>query len=213
MAVEEEDQDRVSELMDGADLISSNVEALWRLRPQHTLEGDSLREGISEEVGVHDFEVGLTLADLRSLKLDDKPVYLRELSMIVHAVMEEVRGSRDRISLNESFDRLSCVSLFLSIGFKDVMFCFAELLERGWTGGIKEVGERQMLEIKQPDLGRLDSKLRDTFFDAEVTTKKVMERLDLDYFTSLHVIKEMERRGELEFAEFKARSLWNWREA
>jgi len=213
MAVEEEDQDRVSELMDGADLISSNVEALWRLRPQHTLEGDSLREGISEEVGVHDFEVGLTLADLRSLKLDDKPVYLRELSMIVHAVMEEVRGSRDRISLNESFDRLSCVSLFLSIGFKDVMFCFAELLERGWTGGIKEVGERQMLEIKQPDLGRLDSKLRDTFFDAEVTTKKVMDRLDLDYFTSLHVIKEMERKGELEFAEFKTRSLWHWREA
>ncbi|MBL7168420.1 hypothetical protein ISS40_07070 [Candidatus Bathyarchaeota archaeon] len=213
MAVEEEDQDGVSGLIGWVGSITSNVEVLWGLRPQHMLGGGGLGEVIPEEVGSHDFEAGLHLVELRLLKLDDKPVYLRELSMIVHAVMEEVRGSRDRMSLNEFFDRLSCVSLFLSIGFKDVMFCFAELLERGWTGGIKDVGERQMLEIRQPDLGRLDSKLKDAFLGTEVTTKKVMERLDLDYFTSLHVIKETERSGELEFAEFEAGPLWRWREA
>jgi len=213
MAVEEEDQDGVPGLIGRVDAISSNVEVLWRLRSQYMLDSGNLRGIIPEEVGLHDFEAGLNLAELRSLKLDDKPVYLRELSMIVHAVMEEVRGSRDRISLNEFFDRLSCVSLFLSIGFKDVMFCFAELLERGWTGGIKEVGERQMLEIRQPDLGRLDSKLKDAFRGADVTTKKVMERLGLDYFTSLHIIKEMERSGELEFAEFKVGPLWIWKKA
>ena len=213
MAVEEEDQDGVSGLIGRVDAISSNVKVLWGLRSQYTLEGGSLRGIIPEEVGLHDFEAGLNLAELRSLKLDDKPIYLRELSMIVHAVMEEVRGSRDRISLNEFFDRLSCVSLFLSIGFKDVMFCFAELLERGWTGGIVDIGERQMLEIRQPDLGRLDSKLKDTFLGADVTTKKVMERLGLDYFTSLHIIKEMERSGELEFAEFEVEPLWRWKEA
>jgi len=212
MAVEE-DQDGVSGLIERVDAISSSVEVLWRLRSQYPFDSGSLRGNIPEEVGPHDFEAGLNLAKLRSLKLDDKPVYLRELSMIVHAVMEEVRGSRDRISLNEFFDRLSCVSLFLSIGFKDVMFCFAELLERGWTGGIKEVGERQMLEIRQPDLGRLDSKLKDAFRGADVTTKKVMERLGLDYFTSLHIIKEMERSGELEFAEFEVGPLWIWRKA
>ena len=213
MAVEEEDRDGVSGFIRWVDVISSNVEVQWGLRSQYTLEGSSLRGNIPEEVGPHDFEAGLNLAELRSLKLDDKPVYLRELSMIIHAVMEEVRGSRDRISLNEFFDRLSCVSLFLSIGFKDVMFCFAELLERGWSGGIKDVGERQMLEIRQPDLERLDSKLKDTFLGADVTTKKVMERLGLDYFTSLHIIKEMERSGELEFAEFEAGPLWRWKEA
>ena len=211
MAVEEEDQGGVSGLIERVDAISSSVEILWGLRSQYTLDSGSLRGKFTEEVGPHDFEAGLNLAELRSLKLDDKPVYLRELSMIVHAVMEEVRGSRDRISLNEFFDRLSCVSLFLSIGFKDVMFCFAELLERGWTGGIKEVGERQMLEIRQPDLGRLDSKLKDAFRGADVTTKKVMERLGLDYFTSLHIIKEMERSGELEFAEFEVGPLWIWK--
>ena len=213
MVVEEEDQGGVSGLLERVDAISSSVEVLWGLRSQYTLDSGSLRGKFTEEVGPHDFEAGLNLAELRSLKLDDKPVYLRELSMIVHAVMEEVRGSRDRISLNEFFDRLSCVSLFLSIGFKDVMFCFAELLERGWTGGIKEVGERQMLEIRQPDLGRLDSKLKDAFRGADVTTKKVMERLGLDYFTSLHIIKEMERSGELEFAEFEVGPLWIWKRA
>lgn len=213
MAVEEEDQDGVSGLIGWVGSISSNVEVLWGLRPQHMLGGGGLGEVIPEEVGSHDFEAGLHLVELRLLKLDDKPVYLRELSMIVHAVMEEVRGSRDRISLNEFFDHLSCVSLFLSIGFKDVMFCFAELLERGWSGGIKDVGERQMLEIRQPDLGRLDSKLKDTFLGAEVTTSKVMERLGLDYFTSLHIIKEMERSGELGFSEFEVGPLWRWKEA
>ena len=213
MAVEEEDQDGVPGLIGRVDAISSNVEVLWRLRSQYMLDGGSLRRVIPEEVGLHDFEAGLNLTELRSLKLEDRPVYLRELSMIVHAVMEEVRGSRDRISLNDFFDRLSCVSLFLSIGFKDVMFCFAELLERGWTGGIKDVGERQMLEIRQPDLGRLDSKLKDMFLGADVTTKKVMERLDLDYFTSLHIIKKMERSGELEFSEFEVGPLWVWKEA
>jgi hypothetical protein len=214
MAVEEEDQGGVSGLIERVDAISSRVEALWGLRSQYTLDSGSLRGKFTEEVGPHDFEAGLNLAQLRSLKLDDKPVYLRELSMIVHAVMEEVRGSRDRISLDEFFDRLSCVSLFLSIGFKDVMFCFAELLERGWTGGgIKEVSERQMLEIRQPDLGRLDSKLKDAFRGADVTTKKVMERLGLDYFTSLHIIKEMERSGELKFSEFEVGPLWRWKEA
>lgn len=212
MAVEE-DQDGFPGLIGRVDAISSNVEVLWVVRSQYTLHGGSLREVIPEEVGLHDFEAGLNLAELRSLKLEDKPVYLRELSMIVHAVMEEVRGSRDRISLNDFFDRLSCVSLFLSIGFKDVMFCFAELLERGWTGGIKEVGERQMLEIRQPNLGRLDSKLKDTFLGADVTTKKVMERLGLDYFTSLHIIKEMERSGKLELSEFEVGPLWRWKEA
>ena len=213
MAVEAEDQDGVSGLIGRVDAISSNVEVLWGLRSKFTLEGGSLRGIIPEDVGPHDFEAGLHLVELRSLKLEDKPVYLRELSMIVHAVMEEVRGSRDRISLNDFFDRLSCVSLFLSIGFKDVMFCFAELLERGWTGGIKDVGERQMLEIRQPDLERLDSKLKDTFLGADVTTKKVMERLGLDYFTSLHIIKEMERSGKLEFSEFEVGPLWIWKEA
>jgi hypothetical protein len=70
-----------------------------------------------------------------------------------------------------------------------------------------------MLEIRQPDLGRLDSKLKDTFLGADVTTKKVMERLGLDYFTSLHIIKEMERSGELEFSEFEVGPLWIWKEA
>lgn len=213
MAVEEEDQEGVPGLIGRVDAISSNVEVLWRLRSQYMLDGGSLRRVIPEEVGLHDFEAGLNLVELRSLKLENRPVYLKELSMIVHAVMEEIRDSRDRISLNDFFDRLSCVSLFLSIGFKDVMFCFAELLERGWTGGIKDVGERQMLEIRQPDLERLDSKLKDMFLGADVTTKKVMERLDLDYFTSLHIIKKMERSGELEFSEFEVGPLWKWKEA
>jgi len=213
MAVEEEDHDNVSGYLMWADSLSSNVLELWERRPKFAHEGDGSSSVSPKEAKLYDFEAGLHLAKLRSLKLNDKPAYLRELSMIVHAVMEEVRGSREWISLNEFFDRLSCVSLFLSIGFKDVMFCFAELLERGWTGGIKDVGERQMLEIRQPDLGRLDSKLKDVFLGAEVSTNNVMERLRLDYFTSLHIIKEMERRGELEQEEFKVGPLWRWKEA
>ena len=89
----------------------------------------------------------------------------------------------------------------------------AELLERGWTGGIKDIGERQMLEIRQPDLGCLDSMLKATFPGADVTTKKVREGLGLAYFTSLHIIKEMERSGELELVEFEVGPLWRWKEA
>ena len=211
IVIEEEDQNCVSGLLGWVTSLSSNVELLWELRPQYTRVDDNLRGFIPEEVGSHDFEVGLHLVKLRSLKLDDKHVYLRELSMIVHAVMEEVRGSRERMSLNEFFDRLSCVSLFLSIGFKDVMFCFAELLERGWTGGIMDVGGRQMLEIRQPDLERLDSKLKDAFLGEDVTTKKVVEKLGLDYYTSLHIIKDLERRGGLELAEFEVGPIWRWR--
>lgn len=210
MAVEEEDQDGFPGLIGRVDAISSNVEVLWVVRSQYTLDGGSLREVIPEEVGLHDFEAGLNLAELRSLKLENKPVYLRELSMIVHAVMEEVRGSRDRISLNEFFDRLSCVSLFLSIGFKDVMFCFAELLERGWTGGIKDVGERQMLEIRQPELNDLEKKLFERMKWNRITTEKVMEVLELDYFTSYHIIKNLERQGLLKIQTFKQESEWKF---
>ncbi|TRO46293.1 hypothetical protein E2P65_05975, partial [Candidatus Bathyarchaeota archaeon] len=191
MAVEEEDQAGVSAYLMWVDSLSSNVEKLWSRRPQFDHGGDGPSRVTPEEARSNDFEAGLHLAKLRSLKLDDRPAYLKELSMIVHAVMEEVRGSREWMSLNEFFDRLSCVSLFLSIGFKDVMFCFAELLERGWTGGIKDVGDRQMLEIRQPDLGRLYSKLKEASMDAKVSTDMVMEKLELDYFTSLHIIKEM----------------------
>jgi hypothetical protein len=211
MAIEEEDHDRVSGLSGEVEVVTSNIEALWSFRSQHILVGTNLTDNIPEEAKSHDLKAGLAIAGLRYLKQEDKPVYLRELSMVVHAVMEEVRGSRDRISLNEFFDRLSCVSLFLSIGFKDVMFCFAELLERGWTGGIMDVGGRQMLEIRQPDLGRLDSQLKDAFLGADVTTKTIMERLNLDYFTSLHIIKDLERRGGLELAEFEVGPIWRWR--
>ena len=211
MAMEEEDLDRISGPSGWVEVVTSNIEALWSFRSQHIIGGSNLIGRIPEEAGSHDIEAGIALAGLRSLKLDDKPVYLRELSMVVHAVMEEVRGSRDRISLNEFFDRLSCVSLFLSIGFKDVMFCFAELLERGWTGGIMDVGGRQMLEIRQPDLERLDSKLKDAFLGEDVTTKKVVEKLGLDYYTSLHIIKDLERRGGLELAEFEVGPIWRWR--
>ena len=212
MALEEEDDHGVSKYMGWVKTISSNISVLWGLRPHYVLESGRLKEIIMEDVGSSDLDVGLNLAELRSLKQEDKPAYLRELSMIVHAVMEGVRGSSDRISLNEFFDRLSCVSLFISIGFKDVMFCFAELLERGWTGGIKEVGERQMLEIRQPDLGRFTTGFRDELLGEDVTTDVVMERMGLDYYTSLHFIKEMERRGELQLSELEVGPIWRWKE-
>jgi predicted HTH transcriptional regulator len=90
------------------------------------------------------------------------------------------------------------------------MFCFAELLERGWTGGIKDVGERQMLEIRQPDLKHLEKKLIDRMRWNRITSAQVMDVLNLDYYTSYHIIKNLERQGILKKQIFRQASEWKF---
>ena len=209
MSVEEADTEKASYYLVDVEKKTSDIGELWSARPRDGFDEDSVTQSLSG-VGLYDFKVGVRLNDLRFMRGVDKPLYLRELSKIVHVAMEDVRGSRDFVPLNEFYDRLSCVSLFLSIGFNDVMFCFAELLERGWVGRIQDVGGRQVLEITRPQLDELYADFERALRGEAITTDSVMRDLDLDFFTAFHLIKDLERSGVLMPDEFNSEPAWRW---
>lgn len=211
MEVEEMNIDPVKRQAEDIGAIIQGVVRLWEMREPSFLVSADLREGgglSSREL--RDLDVGSQLVLLRELRKENNMAYLKELTLLVHASVEQVRGARSSVSLNEFYDRLSCISFFLDVGFKGVMFCFAELLERGWIGGLKDVGGRQMLEIKQPELGHLEAELREAMEGAEVTTDFIVNEMNWDYFTALHIVKKLERQGDLVLDEGSGGVSWHW---
>lgn len=212
LAVEELDVDLAAKHVETLGLVISDLERLMEFRdPVTLLSGDLKESGALNDSEFNDLDAGSQLALMREIRTGDRLLYLKELAPLVHAAVEEVRGSESSISLDEFYDGFSSISLFLDVGFKDVMFCFAELLERGWIGGVKDRGGRQMLEIVQSDTGHLVSALKDKMGVDEVTTSDVMEKLSWDYFAAIHVIKELERGNELVPDDGPRAGLrWHW---
>ncbi len=212
MEVEEMNIVSVKRQADDIGTIIQGIVRLWEMREPSFLVSADLKEGgglSSREL--RDLDVGSQLVLLRELRKENNMAYLKELTLLVHASVEQVRGTQSSVSLNEFYDRLSCISFFLDVGFKGVMFCFAELLERGWIGGLKDVGGRQMLEIKQPELGHLEAELREAMEGAEVTTDFIVNEMNWDYFTALHIVKKLERQGDLVLDEGSGGVSWRWR--
>ncbi len=50
---------------------------------------------------------------------------------------------------------------------------------------------------QQPELGHLEAELREAMEGADVTTNFIVNEMDWDYFTALHVVKKLERQGDL----------------
>jgi hypothetical protein len=77
--------------------------------------------------------------------------------------------------------------------------------------GLKDVGGWQMLEIKQSELGHLEAELREAMEGAEVTTDFIVNEMNWDYFTALHIVKKLERQGDLVLDEGGGGVSWRWR--
>ncbi|UCD45620.1 MAG: hypothetical protein JSV27_03800 [Candidatus Bathyarchaeota archaeon] len=212
LAVEELDFDMSAKHVETLGLVVSDLERLMKFRTPVTLLSGGLKEhGALNGSELGDLDAGSQLALMREIRNGERLLYLKELALLDHAAVEEVRASESSTSLDEFYDGFSSVSLFLDVGFKDVLFCFAELLERGWIGGVKDRDGRQVLKIVQPDTGHLVSALREKMGVNEVTISDVMEKLRWDYFTAIHVIKELERGKELVPDDSPRAGLrWRW---
>jgi len=215
VALEAGEQERSEEHLKTVPTLASEFVRLWEWRTPENLgtpELSMIDLFRREFMASPDLEVGLTLSTLRCGRRIDKPRYLRELVKLIHAAIEEARGPEAEVDLSALYALLSGATLFLDIGMNDVMICLTDLKDRGWIEGIEEKGGRQTLVLRQPNIEHLISRLRAQFGGAAVTTRRAVEVLGWDYFTALHVIKHLERSGELEPDENGTDGCaWRWR--
>jgi len=213
LALEEGSVEEASNLLEKLEGGISTFPVLWEWRkPQH-FNVKLSSDGIPADLGTSDLELSLHLTRLRGFQREGKSDYLEELAMLVHAAVEDSRGSSPTISLTEFYDSLSSVSLFMDIRMKDVTFCLAELLERGWIGGVKERRGREIIQLRQPQVEHIQEGLREKLGGSEVTVEGAMGEMGLDYFTAYHVIRRLEREGELLPEEgITGIREWHWRE-
>jgi len=216
LVLEAEEPKRGLELMKRVRSLAAEFASRWRWRtPENlTVSEAEMFDLFSRDFGSSlDLDVGFKLSSLRRWRRSAKQRYLRNLVKLVHAAIEEVRGSGVEVSLPEFHARLSDVALFLDVGMNDLMVCLADLKNRGWVEGMTERRGRQLLLLRQPDVEHLVTSLKESLGDAAVTTEGAVEAQGWDYFTALHVIKQLERRGELKPDEDGGGCTWRWVEA
>lgn len=212
----EEERARCSEQLERVNSLASEFLRVWEWRSPENLcvSGPEMTEAFHRAFGSSaDLDVGLKLSSLRRWRRSDRQRFHEEAVKIVHATVEEVRGHDALVALPVFHAQLSAVTFFLDVGMNDVMVCLADLKNRGWVEGMEEKRGREVLVLRQPDIENLVSDLKKRLGEEEVTTRRAVEAMGWDYFTSLHLVKQLELRGELEPDEdtFGER-IWRWRD-